>query len=98
MATPPAAPKKELSLAEDLREQANSFRDRASLKVWFEQDLNINEKKEVATWIKEVLEKLPKQEAPLKSAPAKVEKTTSSKLAAIADEDDLEPAEEGDAF
>lgn len=105
--------REEISLPQQLRNEAESFKDRVSLKSWFE-SLPIDHKKEVATWITEVLNKLPKQEAK-KPAPKKSEeedignpnnwdqpqpqaKTTSKKLAAVVEEDDLEPAEEGDAF
>lgn len=88
---------KPISLEDDLKEQAKSFRDRASLKTWFESDLNIEEKKEVAKWIREIIEKLPKQEVTVKETSAP-EKTVSKKLAALVEEDDLEPAEDGDAF
>lgn len=102
--------REEISLPQQLRNEAESFKDRASLKSWFE-SLPIDHKKEVATWITEVLNKLPKQEAKKKEAPKEPEdignpnnwdqpqaKTTSKKLAAVVEEDDLEPAEEGDAF
>ena len=104
--------REEISIPQQLRNEAESFKDRASLKSWFE-SLPIDHKKEVATWITEVLNKLPKQEAK-KPAPAQQSKpedignpnnwdqpqakTTSKKLAAVVEEDDLEPAEEGDAF
>lgn len=99
-----AAPEKEKTLEEDLREQAESMRDRASLRSWFETDLTLAEQKIVKVWIGEVLDKLPKQTAAAaapkatQSAPAPAAKNTSKKLAAVVEEDDLEPAEEGDAF
>lgn len=98
--------REEISLPQQLRNEAESFKDRASLKSWFE-SLPIDHKKEVATWITEVLNKLPKP-APKKSEEEDIgnpnnwdqpqAKTTSKKLAAVVEEDDLEPAEEGDAF
>lgn len=104
--------REEISLPQQLRNEAESFKDRVSLKSWFE-SLPIDHKKEVATWITEVLNKLPKQETKKKEAAPAPEpedignpnnwdqpqaKTTSKKLAAVVEEDDLEPAEEGDAF
>ena len=106
--------REEISLPQQLRNEAESFKDRVSLKSWFEQ-LPIDHKKEVATWITEVLNKLPKQKAAPAPAPTEPEesdvgnpnnwdqpqpqqKTTSKKLAAVVEEDDLEPAEDGDAF
>lgn len=108
--------REEISLPQQLRNEAESFKDRVSLRSWFE-SLPIDHKKEVATWITEVLNKLPKQEAKKKEvAPAPAQqsepedignpnnwdqpqaKTTSKKLAAVVEEDDLEPAKEGDAF
>jgi len=108
------ADREKISLPQQLRNEAESFKDRVSLKSWFEQ-LPIDHKKEVATWITEVLNKLPKQEAkkpaPIKESedndvgnpnnwdqPQPQQKTTSKKLAAVVEEDDLEPAEDGDAF
>lgn len=99
-----SAPVKEKSLEEDLREQAESMRDRASLRSWFETDLTLAEQKIVKVWIAEILDKLPKQTAAAaapkatQSAPTSATKNTSKKLAAVVEEDDLEPAEEGDAF
>ena len=108
--------REEISLPQQLRNEAESFKDRVSLKSWFE-TLPIEHKKEVATWITEVLNNLPKQEAKKKEpapAPAPADddvgnpnnwdqpqpqaKTTSKKLAVVVEEDDLEPAEDGDAF
>jgi hypothetical protein len=99
----------EISLPQQLRNKAESFKDRASLRSWFEQ-LPIDNKREVAKWIVEVLSKLPKQEAKKESEDSNVgnpnnwdkpkfqQKTTSKKLVAVVEEDDLEPAEDGDAF
>lgn len=103
--------REKISLPQQLRNEAESFKDKASLRTWFEA-LPIDYKKEVATWITEVINKLAKQEVK-KPIPKKSEeedignpnnwdqpqaKTTSKKLAAVVEEDDLEPAEEGDAF
>ena len=106
--------REEISLTQQLRNEAESYKDRAELKKWFE-SLPIAHKQDVATWITEVLNKLPKQKAAPAPAPKELEesdvgnpnnwdepkpqpKTTSKKLAAVVEEDDLEPAEEGDAF
>jgi len=89
-----------LTLEEDLRQQAESMRDRSSLKTWFEEDLTLAEKKVAMAFITDVLNQLPKDSVAanvVKKQP-QASKATSKKLSAVVEEDDLEPAEEGDAF